>query len=190
MIKHLFVFFLVLVTPIFAAKGDITDAQARYELAKVLSYQKKYPEALKELQRVLEEKPDFIQAKIELSKVKYKLGRQDEALIQLDHLARDEKSKEYYGDIALVYVDMKQYEKASKLFDEYLQSHPDDLKVLLKYAEMLSWSKQYAKSVVAYQKLLAQRPEDIQVRRKYALVLIWMGNPDEGAEELKKTLKP
>lgn len=169
-------------------QGEISDWEARFELAKVLIYQKKFSEALQELSKITQQKPDFVEAKIEMDKALYLNGDKEQALADLAKLSESISKPSLKIALADVYIDIQKFNQATPLLQSYLIEHPDDLKTLLKYAEVLSWNKQYADSIQAYRALLAKRPADIQVRRKYALVLIWMGNPEEGAEELKKTL--
>lgn len=167
---------------------EIPDWVARWELARVLCYAKRYDESITEYGKVLKEKPDLVDAKVELAKVLFWKGDGKAALKTLEQIP----PKNITGDtkvlMADLFVTQKDYGKAEPLYRAHLDSHPEDQAVRLKFAEMLSWQKEYDASLTEYRKILKARPDDIQVRRRYAFVLIWAGNHSEAASELKKTL--
>ena len=166
----------------------IPDWVARWELARVLSYAKRYDESITEYGKVLKEKPDLVEAKVELAKVLFWKGDGKTALKTLEQIP----PKNITGDtkvlMADLFVTQKDYGKAAPLYRAHLASHPEDQSTRLKLAEMLSWEKEYDASLTEYRKILKARPDDIQVRRRYAFVLIWAGKHSEAASELKKTL--
>jgi len=167
---------------------EIPDWMARWELARVLSYAKRYDESITEYGKVLKEKPDLVDVKVELAKVLFWKGEGKSALKTLEQIP----SKNIKGDTKVLMADLfvaqKNYGKAEPLYRAHLESHPQDQAVRLKLAEMLSWQKAYDASLTEYKKILKARPDDIQVRRRYAFVLIWAGMYSEAASELKKTL--
>lgn len=59
---------------------EIPDWIARWELAKVLSYLKRYDESIIEYKKLIKEKPDLSEAKIEMANVLVWQGKQNEAL--------------------------------------------------------------------------------------------------------------
>ncbi len=167
---------------------EIPDWVARWELARVLSYVKRYDDAITEYQQLLRKKPELTEAKIEMAKVFFWKGDQKVALRILEGLpptAITEDTKILLADLLAA---QKNYDKAKPLYQSYLANHPDDHTARLKLAEMLSWQKNYEASLIEYQKILKARPDNIQVRRRYAFVLIWAGKHSEAASELQKTL--
>lgn len=167
---------------------QLEDWQVRLELARVLSYQKKYDESIKEYQEVLKAHPDDAEIQLELATIyAYKGDRQTAAaLLKEIKIGDDPEAKKKMANIFAI---LKDYSGAETYFKEYLKDNPDDLQARVKYADMLSWEKRYNDSLAEYRRVLEQVPDDIHVRRKYALVLIWMGKPDEAAVELKQTLQ-
>ena len=167
---------------------EIPDWVARWELARVLSYVKRYDESITEYGKVLNEKPGLTEAKVEMAKVLFWKGDQKAAVRILEQVP----PKDMTGDTKVLLADLlvaqKDYAKAEPLYKAHLDSHPEDQAVRLKLAEMLSWQKKYDASLAEYRKILKARPDDIQVRRRYAFVLIWAGKHSEAASELKKTL--
>lgn len=166
---------------------EISDWDARLEYARLLSYQHKYDESLKEYQKLLELKPDSSVIRIEMVKILYYQGKNESALQILSEIP----SKEMNDDVKLIAADantaLKNYPEAESIFKAYLKHHDDDL-IQFKLAELLSWEKKYDESLALYAKLLTKRPNDIQLRRKYAMVLMWQGDFAKASEELKTTL--
>ena len=178
---------LITVAPVKPGE-EIPDWVARWELARVLSYAKRYDESIIEYRKVLKEKPGLMEAKLEMAKVLFWKGDGKAAIKTLEQIP----PKNITGDtkvlMADLFVTQKDYGKAEPLYRTHLDSHPEDQAVRLKLAEMLSWQKEYNASLTEYRKILKARPDDIQVRRRYAFVLIWAGKHSEAASELKKTL--
>ncbi|MBW2708362.1 MAG: tetratricopeptide repeat protein [Deltaproteobacteria bacterium] len=167
---------------------EIPNWVARWELARVLSYAKRYDESIIEYGKVLKEKPGLVEAKVEMAKVLFWKGDQKAAVRILEQIP----TKDMAGDTQVLMADLlvaqKNYAKAEPLYKAYLAAHPEDQATRLKLAEMLSWQKKYDASLAEYRKILKARPDDVQVRRRYAFVLIWAGKHSEAASELKKTL--
>lgn len=166
----------------------IPDWMARWEIARVLSYQKKYDESIEEYKKVLQENPDLVQARLEMGQVLFYEGEKDQAMAIFGEVPVKEWDDATKALVATLYASEKRYDLAEPLYIQYLDKHPEDLKVRLKYADMLSWEKRYDESIRQYQILLAARPQDVQLRRKYAFILIWSGRQEEGVQELRQTL--
>lgn len=177
-----------LVAPEKSEGEDIADWQARWELARLLSYIKKYDESLKEYARVLKEKPDLLEAKMEMGQVYFWSGQPDKALEILAPIPPEKMNDQIRGVLADLYGAQKKYDQAQALYRTHLERFPQDLEVRLKLAELLSWSKRYKESLAEYETILKARPDDIQVRRKYALVLSWAGRRAEAIAELRRTI--
>ncbi len=171
------------------SKEEIPDWQARWELARVLSYVKRYDESVAEYNKLLKEKPALYEARAEMANVLFWQGKNAEALKTLEQIPAADITGNTSVLMADLYVIQKQYEKAETLYRGYLAKHPDKHKVRLKLAQTLSWDKKYDESLAEYRTILQAFPDDIQVRRKYAFVLIWSGKHLEAAAELKKTLR-
>lgn len=167
---------------------DIPDWQARLELARLLSYVKRYDESLAEYQKVLQEKPDLTEARLEMAAVLYWGGQPEGALGLLEQTPRELLDAQSRVLMADIYVSQKRYNLAEPIYREHLRQHPDDLAARLKLAELLGYRKDYQQAIKEYQIILAERPDDVQVRRRYALVLSWAGRHAEAIAELRGTL--
>lgn len=167
---------------------EIPEWVARWELARVLSYVKRYDESIAEYRKLLKEKPGLMEARVELAKVLFWKGDGKTAIQMLEQIPPKNITGEIKVLMADLFMTQKNYGKAEPLYRGHLESHPDDHAVRLKLAEILSWQKEYDASLTEYRKILKARPDDIQVRRRYAFVLIWAGKHSEATSELKKTL--
>ncbi|MDD5007636.1 MAG: tetratricopeptide repeat protein [Syntrophorhabdaceae bacterium] len=171
------------------SQEEIPDWQARWELARVLSYVKRYDESIAEYNKLLKEKPALYEARAEMANVLFWQGKNAEALKALEQIPAADITGNTSVLMPDLYVIQKQYEKAETLYGEYLAKHPDEHKVRLRLAQTLGWDKKYDQSLAEYRTILQALPDDIQVRRKYAFGLIWAGKHAEAAAELKKTLR-
>ncbi len=175
-----------------SSQGDfgeiVPDWQVRLELARVLSYQKKYDESIHEYQLVLAQQPQLTEAQLELAEVLAYGGRKEESLKLVESLSKKNLDDSTSVRLANIYAILKNYKVAESLYRTYLANHPNDLPARFKYAELLSWEKEYTLAVKEFEILLKARPDDIQLRRKYAMVLIWKGDTQKAKEQLEKSL--
>jgi thioredoxin-like negative regulator of GroEL len=169
-------------------EADISDTSARLELAKVLTYDKKYAEAMDVYRQVLAAEPENLEAKIGLSEVLYWTGNSEAAASTLKGVPEDKLDDKGKLMLADLFVAKKEYEPAIRIFSTYLDRKPDDWVVRLKLADVQSWTKQYPEAIASYEAILNARPHDRQVRRKYGMVLSWAGQNEKAAEQLRQSL--
>jgi len=171
-------------------KSDqVPEWKARWELARVLGYAKRYGEAVDEYQKVLKEKPDLHEAKIEMAKTLFWMGKKDEALRALEEVPVAKLDGQARSALADIYISQKRYDRAEPLLRDLVAKDPKDHRARLKLAELLSWNKRYKESIDEYEAILSDLPDDKQVRRKYGLVLMWSGRHSDAAAQLRKTLE-
>ena len=171
-----------------ALGGEIADWQARWELARILSYTKKYAESVAEYEKLLAERPDLAEARAEMARVLFWNGEPEKAANLLQSIPADSMDEATNLLLADLLVSQKSYDKAEPIYRAYLKKNPNDQAVRLKLAELLSWAKRYDEALSEYETILKARPDDAQVRRKYAFVLIWSGRNGEAIEALRETL--
>ncbi|KMY67648.1 hypothetical protein AAU61_06995 [Desulfocarbo indianensis] len=172
------------------AEGDeIPGWRARWELARLLSYAKRYDDSLAQYRKLLAEKPRLDQARAEMAKVLYWAGQPGEALAALEQMPAGQASPEAKLLKADLLAADKRYPQALELYRAYLDDKPDDLAARFRLAQALSWTGQYPAALKEYEIILAKQPDDVQVRRYYAFVLSWAGQFARAASELEKTLK-
>lgn len=164
---------------------EIPDWQARWELARVLSYVQRYKESIAQYKRLLQEKPDLQKARLEMARVMYWSGHIDEAQKYLESVPVGDLKPEARLDLADIYVAQKKYPQAKKIYSQFLKNHPQNDAVRLKLARVLSWMSNYEDSLEHYKLLVQHKPEDIQLKRQYAQVLIWAGKYEQAIKELR-----
>lgn len=171
------------------SKEEISDWEARLELARALSYLKRYHESIQEYQTLLKANPSSTIARSEMAKILFYQDKEEEGLEEISKIPPEEIDDDLWIFIADIQRKQKNYRKAEVIYSQILKKSPRDDKTRLKLAEMLSWDKRYKDSIDQYQMLLNHHPDDIQLRRRYAQVLTWMGEDEEAAKEWEKTLK-
>jgi tetratricopeptide (TPR) repeat protein len=167
---------------------EIPDWKARWELARLLSYAKRYEESLAEYAKVLKERPDLLEAKVEMATVYTWKGQPDKAFEILSRIPLEQIPEDKRVLVADLYTARKEYDKAEPIYTRHLEKNPEDLKTRLKLAELLSWTRRYQESLSHYEIILKAKPDDIQVRRKYAFVLSWSGRHADAITQLRRTL--
>jgi len=166
----------------------IPDWQARWELARALSYLKRYDESLAEYRRVLAARPDDLLVRQDYGQVLLWAGRTDEAHAELSRIPADQLGPEAALALADTLVARQDFAGAEAIYRRELQREPGNQITRFKLAEILSWNRRYDDSLALYREILAVLPDDLQVRRRYALVLLWAGRAAESAAELRRTL--
>ncbi|MCX7668009.1 MAG: tetratricopeptide repeat protein, partial [Atribacterota bacterium] len=81
---------------------EIPDWLARWELARVLSYVKRYEEAVSEYRKLIREKPNLAEARIELANVLFWQGKKEQALKEMEAVpsgAMSDKAKVLMADL-------------------------------------------------------------------------------------------
>jgi thioredoxin-like negative regulator of GroEL len=170
------------------ARDDISDWQARLELAKLLTESGRHAEAAEQYRKILRDKPDLAQARAGLARALFWSGKPDEAAAELSKAPTASLSAEDRLLQAELHLAAGRHEEAIAALRAYLAMRPADVKARLKLADALSWRKRLDESLVEYEKVLAAAPDDQQVRRRYARVLTWAGRNDEAIRELRKSL--
>jgi thioredoxin-like negative regulator of GroEL len=170
------------------SQTEMSDTATRLELAKVLTYGKRYAEAIEAYREVLAAEPDNIEAKIGLSEVLYWSGNTEAAAAILKGVPEDKLDEKRKLMLADLLIAKRDYEPALKILSAYLEHNQGDLAVRLKMADVQSWMKRYSEAIANYEVILKARPQDRQVRRKYGMVLSWAGQNEKAAEQLRKSL--
>jgi predicted Zn-dependent protease len=167
---------------------QIPDWQARWELARALSYVQRYDESLAEYRKVIAERPTDAAVQQDYGQVLLWAGRSDESFKVLSAVPPAELTGSAALALADTLVARGEFPRAEPIYRAQLAREPGDQLTRLKVAEILSWTKRYDEALALYRVILAALPDDVQVRRRYALVLLWAGRPEESAAELRRTL--
>lgn len=145
--------------------------------------------ALPVFQRLVQERPDDLGARLSLAGLYDQFGRVDEALALLEqrpHLWA--QNPLVLGRVADLYRRRQEFAAAEKYYGQALRLAPGDAGIQLKLAETFSWMGQTAKAVALYREILNQDPQNRQARLQLARVLSWQGRMEEAVQEYRKFL--
>jgi len=166
----------------------IEDWQVRMELARIYEYMKKYENAEVEYRKILKFNPDLIEAKLRLSKILILVKKSKEGLNLLKNTVKENMSTKEILIASDAFMAAKRFDDSEKLYRQFLNKDKNNVKILVRLAELLSWKKEYDESLKLFEKALKIAPNNIQYRRKYAFVLSWSGRLEEAVKNLKMTL--
>lgn len=76
-------------------------------------------------------------------------------------IAEGVTTKEAYINLASAYEATRLFPEAISVYKVYLQLHPEDNQVHIKYARALSWNGNFEESQKEYQKILEQSHENL-----------------------------
>ena len=170
------------------AVAAISDAEARLELARVLSYSKNYDEALAEYRKVLAARPGDTALRAEYGQVLGWAGRRQEAVAALSALPAEALPPAAAVLLADLRLGEEKFAEATELYRRALAAEPDDLPTRFKLARVLSFQKRHDEALAEFDRILSAAPDDVQVRRHRAQVLGWAGRHAEAAAEWRRTL--
>lgn len=168
----------------------VPEWQARWELARVLSYLRRWDESFAAYRRVLAERPDDDAVRQDYGLALFWAGHTDAAIATLRAVPAATRSPEARLALADLLVGRQAFAEAEELYRDHLAGQPDDLVAQLKLAHLLSWRGAFTESLQIFDRLVAARPTDVQLQRRRALVLMWSGDHAAAADALQATLAP
>jgi tetratricopeptide (TPR) repeat protein len=192
-------------------RGERLFLAQRFSLAipffqKALTEGLKRPEALKHLgdaylatgqfqaalpvfQRLVQERPDDMGARLGLVGLYDQFGQVDEALALLE-----QRPKLWAHDplvmvrVADLYRRRKEFAVAEKYYERAMGLVPGDVPIQLKLAEMLGWMGQTDKGIALCRQILAKDPRNRAARLQLARLLSWQGRMEEAVKEYRTIL--
>lgn len=99
------------------------------------------------------------------------LAKLEERRKSLDTQAASATSSDQLLGLAKDYSSLADYRTSERLYERYLQAHPDDLTARIQYARVLSWDQRYDASARQYETILKTNPDRADLRLEYAQVL-------------------
>ena len=173
------------------------NVEMRVELGKALKEQRKFSEAAEVFLAVLKDDPDEMEAKFELARALVGLGQRQKAakrfedLIALAELTGPARFADLFKThLGLLYQDMRQFEKAVRLFRQVDEANTDDpdsrrrLIYALKDAGHVDEANRLTKD------LMARYPDNAFVVMTRAQMLSFAGRVEAGVELLRENLNP
>lgn len=153
----------------------VSNAQSvSLKLARALSYQKKYNEAIVQYRQYLKSSPGDSQSHIELGDILFWTGDYNGAIEEYDKAGTNPKfSLIAAKKKAEILAIKKDYSGAEALYKQGLAATPNDLSARIKYAQTLSYSKRYNESLAQYDAVLEKDPNNLEALQGKAEVLSW-----------------
>lgn len=156
-----------------ASTGDlITDSQARLELARVLTYLKRYPEALHHYFLLLKEKPADPEITSEISRLYIWQNKPLKALALLyEAIKNNPQNSSLLIAAADAEAQLGHAQKSNALFIKAISISKTE-ELLLHYADtMMMWGDFY-KAENIYREELPYQPDSIEIKLKLAWLLV------------------
>lgn len=145
--------------------------------------------ALPVFQRLVQERPDDLAARLGLVGLYDQFGQVDEALALL------EQRPDLWALDPLILVRVadlhrrrQEFAIAEKYYEQAMRLVPGNAAVQLKLAEMLGWMGQTDKAIAIYRQILQQDPQNRMARLYLARTLSWQGRMEEAVKEYRTLL--
>jgi len=141
-------------------------AAPEVEEAQVLMAQGQYEQALQRLDRHLRAAPEDVDARFTRGLVLVRLNRNDDAAKAFVDLTRDHPQKpEPYNNLAVIYAQQGEYDKARDALERALATHPSYAMAHENLGNIYA-----ALSAAAYNRALSLEPDNAPVRAKLSLI--------------------
>ena len=166
---------------------NIEKWEIRWELARTLSYAGKTEEAELEYEKLIKEKDELIEPKIEILNLYLQQNKRDKADIVINSIPISKLDYASRIEIARFYQNRKNFKKAEEIYKECLGTK-EDLSARQNLADLYVLEGKLDKALSVYEFLLKKRPKDKFLIRKYAFVLLKEKKYKEAEKALKRSL--
>lgn len=164
------------------------DLETRMQLAKILMDDKKYKEALSELELIEERLPTYPKLLYIKSKINLEMGKVDDAIkIAEDELKANPQSDEGNVLLGMIYTnsDKKDYMKAQNYYKEAQKINPKNIEALLGLAYINFEKNNIETSLDLYQKVIKLEPSYSYAHKQLGYVYKLLGQPSLAIEAFK-----
>lgn len=155
-----------------ATKDQISEEQARLEMARLLNNDERAQEAINQYKKLIEMDPTIFSAYIELAQIYATQNNLDVAKTLLAKIPQEKLGEKGKLTIAAIAETEGNFTVAQAIYEKLLVEN-DSQVTRFKLAGVLAWQKDYQASIAQYKKLVEARPNDVQLLRHYAQVLGW-----------------
>lgn len=171
--------------PRVAASQDV-----RLKLARVLSYQKKYDEAISRYREYLSTHPKDAQAHLELGDIFFWTKDADAARAEYALAAADPRiaPKAAAKESELLFAEGR-FGEAVEQSRAALEKDPSDVETRLRLARALSYEKRYDESLEEYGRILEADSQNLAALSERADVLSWVPRYDEAEAAYERRLE-
>ena len=139
--------------------GDATGAEQRYakaagagsssgmsRLIALLSSQRRYDDAAAWINKYLAQNPQDATARVQLARLLIAQGKKEDAITSLEASKATSHDAAIDHELALLYLDAKQYDKASGLLTNLAQANPGDAQLRWDLGSALLHQRKYAEA--------------------------------------------
>ncbi len=189
---------------VLAVDPERTDA--RLQMARVLSFSRKYEESVAEYEQVLKATPGNTPARWERARILSWMRRFDESITEYAQVISEAEAALRAGaakppislptarlEYARVLSWARHYDQAlvqlNLLLPEGQQPQPNDVSALVEKARVLAWQRRYNDALATYEQALALDPPDFDARMGKAQVLYWSGRSGQAGDLLRPLLQ-
>ena len=164
-------------------KGDLKKAKS-------LVKEKRFAEALTEVEAVLKADPSSLPAQLAAGNLQARLGRKDEALRHFQSAVRiDPRKTRAYIRAGKIYLDQKKFNQALALFEKAIEI---DSKLTVAYVaagQVYLQQEKYDRAVEKFTQALRFNPRMLAARQRLALAYSKLNKYPEAIAQLKSTLR-
>ncbi|MGQ9630678.1 MAG: tetratricopeptide repeat protein [bacterium] len=172
-------------------KGDIF--QTRKELALLLSWRRRFDEAIAEYNTMLQERPNDVETMNGLARVISWKGNYEEALdIYRQILELDPKYNKARLGISSIYGWQQKYDASISIAEEVFENDPnkeDRRYAYYQLGRVYSWKGDYEKAIETYKEVLSREPDDVYANVGIGRVYNWQGDYDRAVQYYLRALK-
>lgn len=172
---------------------DEANPELHYRYGKFLKDNGRADEALKQLDRAIELKPDHTGALILYGDIKLERKSYDEAATRYEQalaLIRDqEQLKPVRTKLAQAYMAKQEYSKAEGLLAKVLEASPTDQQALTLMGDLLSSTERHAEAADYYKKALQVAGVKPELQVKLGTALLKAGKLKEAGEAFEAVVK-
>lgn len=141
----------------------------KFKQALLLYENAEYTESWNILNQVIKDDPENDLAFYLFGIIYYRFGNTAEAIKHLELAISINPADDYIKDLADVYFDITDYEKAISLYKKVLAKHPDNVGILFNLGLASYSSKKYQEAIGAYTKVVELIPDDYEAYNNLGL---------------------
>ncbi len=124
------------------------DKEFRLQLVKLYLREQSYPDALEQLDQILEENPEDLNARVRVALIYGEMGNYQQAIDELANILQTRPNELRVRDyLGLMYEEMKDYDQAAQTYRANLQINPNFYDSLLHLGFLSYRQKQYTEAI-------------------------------------------
>lgn len=162
------------------------DIYLKYMAAERFAEMREFEKALEEIDRVLKQKPQWVEAKILKGRIfEAKEDWPEAEKIFREVIRLDKENEVGHFKLAQILVNRQKFREAVTLLNGWIAKKPDSIVALVYIATIQSvYLKDLSAALVTYQKVLKLDPENVKIRQQAAQIYLQKGQGERALKEL------